>query len=152
MWGYTCKTCCIIWGYECKTCLGVTWENMDRANGQIWGKICSSTFVSTAFISFGLFNIFSYFHLQTNDTFMTCGWNNVGAELGKSGGSHKSQAQSSSMVEGHQQFTLHTTRFDITQPILLALLRRVKLNNMGFLFFFCTNGKQSIAKQKRYER
>jgi len=60
----------------------------------------------------------------------------VGAELGKSGGSRKSQAQSSSMVEGHQQFTLHTTRFDITQPILLALLRQVKLNNMGFLCFF----------------
>jgi hypothetical protein len=56
------------------------------------------------------------------------------------------------MAEGQQQFTLHTTRFDITQPILLALLRQVKLNNMGFLFFFGTNGKQSIAKQKRYER
>ncbi len=57
MWGYKCKTCDIIWGYECKTCLGNTWENMDGANGQTGGKNSSSTFVLTAFISFGLFNI-----------------------------------------------------------------------------------------------
>jgi hypothetical protein len=31
---------------------------MDGANGQTGGKIRSSTFVLTAFISFGLFNIF----------------------------------------------------------------------------------------------
>jgi len=31
---------------------------MDGANGQTGGKNCSSTFVQTAFISFGLFNIF----------------------------------------------------------------------------------------------
>jgi hypothetical protein len=33
-------------------------KNMDGANGETGGKIRSSTFVLTAFISFGLFNIF----------------------------------------------------------------------------------------------
>jgi hypothetical protein len=33
-------------------------ENMDGANGQTGGKNRSSTFVLTAFISFGLFDIF----------------------------------------------------------------------------------------------
>ncbi len=41
-----------------KKCLGVSCENMDGANGQTGGKNCSSTFVQTAFISFGLFDIF----------------------------------------------------------------------------------------------
>jgi hypothetical protein len=30
----------VMWGYECKMCLGVTWENMDEANGQTQGKTC----------------------------------------------------------------------------------------------------------------
>ncbi len=60
MWGYKCKTCCIIWGYGCKTCLCVTWENMDGANGQTGGKNRSSTFVLPASISFGLL-ILSWF-------------------------------------------------------------------------------------------
>jgi len=46
-----------MWGYKCKTCLGVTWENMDGANGQTARKNRSSTFVLTAFISFGQFHI-----------------------------------------------------------------------------------------------
>jgi hypothetical protein len=35
---------------------------INRANGQTGGKNRSSTFVLTAFISFGLFNIFSLLH------------------------------------------------------------------------------------------
>jgi hypothetical protein len=38
-------------------------------------------------------------------------------------------------AEGQQQFPLHTTGFEITQRILLALLGQVKPNNTGFLFF-----------------
>jgi hypothetical protein len=52
------KTWHIIHGCESKTCLGVTSENMDGANGQTGGKNSSTTFVLTAFISFGLFTIF----------------------------------------------------------------------------------------------
>jgi hypothetical protein len=48
---------------------------------------------------------------------MTCGWNNVGAEPGKSGCSHRSQAQ-----------WQRASRFEITQPILLALLSQGKLS------------------------
>jgi hypothetical protein len=40
----------------------VSLENMDGANGQTAGKNRSSTFVLTAFISFGLFMISNYFH------------------------------------------------------------------------------------------
>jgi hypothetical protein len=58
MWVYKCKTCHILWDYECNTCLGLTWENTDGTNGQTWGKNSISTFVLTAFIFFGLFNIF----------------------------------------------------------------------------------------------
>jgi hypothetical protein len=61
------------------------------------------------------------------------------------------QAQSSSMAEGQQQFPLHTTRFEITHRILLALSGQVKPNK-NRISVFCTNGKQSIAKQKRYKR
>jgi hypothetical protein len=43
---------------ECKTCLLVAGENMDVANGPTGVKNRSSTFELTAFISFGLFNIF----------------------------------------------------------------------------------------------
>jgi hypothetical protein len=50
----------LTWGYECKTCLGVTWENIDEANGQTGGKNRSTTFVLTAFISFSLFNVFRF--------------------------------------------------------------------------------------------
>ncbi len=68
MWGYKCRTCRIIWGYECKTCLGVTWENMDGANGQTGGKNRRNTFVLTAFISSGLFNVFHIFTAPTCTT------------------------------------------------------------------------------------
>ncbi len=65
MWGFKCKTCRIIWGYRCKTCMGVTWENMDGANGQIGGKHHSSAFVLTTFISFGLFSVFLAYGIMT---------------------------------------------------------------------------------------
>jgi hypothetical protein len=39
-------------------CMGVTWKNMDGANGQIGKTNHRSIFVLTTFISFGLFNIF----------------------------------------------------------------------------------------------
>jgi len=55
------------------------------------------------------------------------------------------------MAEGQQQFPLHTTRFELTQPILPASLGQVKPHKHG-ISVFCTNGKQSIAKQKRYKR
>jgi hypothetical protein len=35
---------------------------INRANGQTGGKYRSSTFVLTAFISFGLFNVFPLLH------------------------------------------------------------------------------------------
>jgi hypothetical protein len=39
---------------------------INRANGQTGGKNCSSTFVLTAFISFGLFNVFSFPLMEGN--------------------------------------------------------------------------------------
>jgi hypothetical protein len=56
----TIKTCHIIWGIEWKTCLGVTWENMDEANGQTGRTNRWRTFVFIAFISFRLCNIFAH--------------------------------------------------------------------------------------------
>jgi hypothetical protein len=41
---------------------------MDRANGQTEGKNRKSTFVLTAFISFGLFNVFHIFSAPTCTT------------------------------------------------------------------------------------
>jgi hypothetical protein len=38
---------------------------------------------------------------------------------------------SSSLVEGQQELPLYTTRFEITQPIPLALLSQGKLNKYG---------------------
>jgi hypothetical protein len=45
--------------------MGVTWENMDGANGQIGGKHHSSAFVLTTFISFGLFSVFLAYGIMT---------------------------------------------------------------------------------------
>jgi hypothetical protein len=39
------------------------------------------------------------------------------------------------MAEGQQEFPLHTTRFEITHRILLALLSQGKLNKYGIFFF-----------------
>ncbi len=43
---------------QMQKCMGVTWKNMDGANGQIGKTNHRSIFVLTTFISFGLFNIF----------------------------------------------------------------------------------------------
>ncbi len=43
----------------------VTWENMGAANGQTGGKNSSSTFILTAFISFGLFFVLDGFGLAS---------------------------------------------------------------------------------------
>ncbi len=42
MWGYKCKTSCIIWGFECKTCLGVNWENMAGQMSRLEEKIAAA--------------------------------------------------------------------------------------------------------------
>ncbi len=50
-------------------------------------------------------------------------------------------------AEGQQQFPLHTTGFEITHRILLALSGQVKPNKHR-ISVFCTNGKQSIGSRK----
>jgi hypothetical protein len=72
-WGYKCKTCSIIWGYECKPCLGVTWENMDGANGQTGGNNRSNTFVPTAFISLTCLIFSSNTHQYTSSVLSIVG-------------------------------------------------------------------------------
>jgi hypothetical protein len=57
----------------CK-CLGVTWENMDGVNGQTGGKNHSSTFVLTAFTSFGWFKIHREKEGDFTDIFNVSSW------------------------------------------------------------------------------
>jgi hypothetical protein len=55
------------------------------------------------------------------------------------------------MAEGQQEFPLHTTRFEITHRILLALLSQGKLNKYGIIVF-AQMENNPFAKQKRYKR